>query len=102
MKKKITTSLVALGASVLTFAQNVTLQGAVDQADQILRTNATRIVNLISLVIGLLGVVMLAWQGAKYLKGDGNSNDALMKVAGGMLIIAILLQVIKAVFIGQA
>lgn len=100
MKKKITTTLLAIGASAVTFAQNVTLNGALDQADSILRSNANRFVNVVSLIIGLIGIAMLGWQGAKYLKGDGNSNDALMKIAGGMLIIAILLQVIKAIFIG--
>ena len=63
---------------------------AADDASTILSTThttllslATQIVNVVSIVMGLVGVVMLGINLAKYLKGDPSSNDALMKVGGG-------------------
>lgn len=53
------------------------------------------IFNIVSIVMGLIGAVMLVVSLAKYLKGDPSSNDALMKVGGGLLIAVIILQVIK-------
>lgn len=73
-----------------------------DDASTILSTThttllslATQIVNVVSIVMGLVGVVMLGINLAKYLKGDPSSNDALMKVGGGLLIAVVILQIIK-------
>lgn len=75
---------------------------AADDASTILSTThttllglATQIVNVVSIVMGLVGVVMLGINLAKYLKGDPSSNDALMKVGGGLLIAVVILQIIK-------
>lgn len=99
MKKKIMTAAAAAFVSIASLAQDVTLNSALEATERVLSQNATSIINVISLIIGIVGVAMLAWQGAKYLKGDGNSNDALMKVGSGLLIIAVLLEIIKAVFL---
>ena len=49
--------------------------------------------------MGLVGAVMLGVNLYKYFKGDPSSNDALMKVGGGILIAVILLQVIRVTLI---
>ena len=53
------------------------------------------IVNVVSIVMGLVGIAMLGVNLAKYVKGDPSSNDALMKVGGGLLIAVVILQIIK-------
>lgn len=61
-----------------------------------LKTIGTSLLNVISMVAGIVGLVMLIPNGYKYLKGDPSSNDALMKVGAGLLLIVILMQIIKA------
>lgn len=71
-------------------------------AEQVLSTTqstlkglATSLMNVLSIVLGLVGLVMLIPNGYRYLKGEPTSQDALMKVGAGLLIIVILMQVIK-------
>lgn len=67
-----------------------------------LNSMASLIVNIVSIVMGLVGAVMLAVNLAKYFKGDPSSNDALMKVGGGLLIAVVILQVIRFTFLKGA
>ena len=53
------------------------------------------IVNIVSIVIGLVGIAMLAVNLPKYFKGDPTSNDALIKIGGGLLIAVVILQIIR-------
>lgn len=75
---------------------------AADDASTILSTThstllslSTLIVNVVSIVMGIVGVGMLGVNLAKYLKGDPSSNDALTKVGIGLLIAVVILQIIK-------
>lgn len=77
---------------------NSILNGAAVQ----LNGMAGLIINVVSIVMGLVGAVMLAVNLAKYFKGDPSSNDALMKVGGGLLIAVVLLQVIRMTFLQGA
>lgn len=65
------------------------------QAHDTLFTLSGLIVNLVSLIMGLVGIFMLAVNLYKYFKGDPSSNDALTKVGAGLLIAVIILQVIR-------
>ena len=67
-----------------------------------LNSMAGLIINVVSIVMGLVGAVMLGVNLAKYLKGDPSSTDALMKVGGGLLIAVVLLQVIRVAFLNGA
>ena len=49
-------------------------------------------------ILALIAVVLLAWQGAKYLKGDPQCKDSLLAFGAGLIIIVIFMEVIKAVF----
>lgn len=76
------------------------------QADQILnQTHSTLlslsglIINVISILMGLIGAAMLAVNLVKYFKGDPSSNDALIKVGGGLLIAVVILQIINVTLI---
>ena len=64
-----------------------------------LRDMASLIVNVVSVLMGIIGAVMLAVNLAKYAKGDPSSNDSLMKVGGGLLIATVLLQIIRVIFL---
>lgn len=60
------------------------------------------IINISFLLIGIVGLVMLIPNLMKYLKGDPSSNDALMKVGAGIVIVVIIAQVIRMVFLQGA
>jgi formate-dependent nitrite reductase membrane component NrfD len=60
------------------------------------------IINIAFLIIGIVGLVMLIPNLMKYLKGDPSSNDALMKVGAGIVIVVIIAQVIRMVFLQGA
>lgn len=99
INKKVITTAAVIGACLL--APAVAFADA-SQADQILiETHGTLlglsgvIVNVVSIVMGLIGVAMLAVNLVKYFKGDPSSNDALIKVGGGLLIAVVILQIIK-------
>ena len=49
-------------------------------------------------IIAVAAVVLLVWQGIKYLKGDPQFKDSLLAFGGGLLTIAVFMEVIKAVF----
>lgn len=53
------------------------------------------IVNICSIVLGLIGVASLALAYAKHTKGDPSAADSLSKVGFGLVIVIILIQVIK-------
>ncbi len=63
------------------------------------KQGANLAVNLVSVIIGLVAVIMLAWNYFKRAKGDGQSNDALASWGWGLIIVIIGLQVVKIVFI---
>ncbi len=106
MKKFITRSTVmilgSLASIVSAFAQakdaNTILTGAQTQLTSI----ATNIINLISIIGAIVGVVMLAPNLLKYLKGDPSSNDALIKVGAGLLIFVVILQIIRVTMLPSA
>lgn len=98
-KKQTFLRLALMGACLLVPA---VMFGQASTADQVLtETHSTLlslsglIVNVISIVMGLIGAAMLGVNLAKYFKGDPSSNDALMKVGGGILIAVIILQIIR-------
>ena len=74
---------------------NSILQGASTQLTQM----AGPIINSVSLVLGLVGAVMLGYAFWKHSKGDPSSQDALTKIAGGLLIAVVILQVIRMTFL---
>jgi len=74
---------------------NSILQGASTQLTQM----AGPIINIVSLVLGLVGAVMLGYAFWKHSKGDPSSQDALTKIAGGLLIAVVILQVIRMTFL---
>lgn len=68
---------------------------------QQLNTLAGSIVNIISIIMGLVGAIMLGVNLAKYFKGDPSSNDALTKVGAGLLIATVILQIIRVTYLSS-
>ena len=85
--------LVMAASSSVAFAQDAS--SFLTQAHGEVSGISALIVNIVCVIMGIIGVVMLATNLAKYFKGDPSSNDALMKIGGGMLIAIIILQVIR-------
>lgn len=99
--KKIFSRLITMLLGVLAFSLNA-LAGPGRDASSILDAATTQvgnvtsqIINLVSLVGAVIGVIMLVPNLLKYLRGEPTSQDALMKVGAGLLIFVVVLQVIN-------
>ena len=79
-------------------AQNVTASGALSSADSIVTGIKDLAFHVAAGIIAIVAVFLLVWQGSKYLKGDPQCKDSLLAFGGGLLIIAVFMEVIKAVF----
>lgn len=89
----------ALGYAYDALAQ-ATAEGFINNATSSVKTAARAAINLVSALIGLIGVLMLAWNFMKRAKGDQQSSDALMNWGSSLLFVAIALQAVKY-FIGS-
>lgn len=69
------------------------------QMTNTVKTASTQAINLVSVLVGLIAVIMLAWNYFKRSKGDGQSNDALASWGWGLIIVIIGLQVVRVVFL---
>lgn len=98
MKSPLLRKLLASGASVFltlsAYAQK-DVSAMLSTTQSTLKTIVSPVVNIFSIILGLIGVVMLAPDMAKFMKGEGTSADSLLKHGGGLLIAVILLQIIR-------
>lgn len=83
-----------LVATASAFAQK-DVSSMLSTTQSTLKTIVSPVVNIFSIILGLIGVVMLAPDMAKFMKGEGTSADSLLKHGGGLLIAVILLQIIR-------
>lgn len=88
----------ALLVPAIAFAQNPTASGMLSNVEGELKGLGGTMINVISVIIGLIGIAMIAINLSKYMKGDPSSNDSLIKVGVGLLIAVVLLQVIRVAF----
>ncbi len=72
-----------------------------DSANAQISGAGNTVVNLASILIGIISVVMLIWNFIKRSKNDGQSNDALANWGFGLLFAALGLQVAKFMFFQQ-
>lgn len=73
---------------------------ATDAQDALSKT-LKPVINIVSIIVALIGVVMLIWNFVKRSKSDGQSNDALVSWGVSLIFVFIALQVIKFIFIGN-
>lgn len=95
--KKIISGFAAIAIPVLSFAQT-DANSILNTATSTMKSAGAGVANVVSVLIGLVGIIMLGWNFAKRAKGDQQSNDALMNWGSALLISAIFLQIIKAVY----
>ncbi|MBQ0086725.1 MAG: hypothetical protein KBS72_03455 [Bacteroidales bacterium] len=94
LMRKLTLTCASVFLTLSAYAQkDVTSMLSTTQST--LKTIVTPIINIFSIILGLIGVVMLAPDMAKFMKGEGTSADSLLKHGGGLLIAVILLQIIR-------
>lgn len=105
MKKSIRNAVASAAALLCVQAQTFTASAQFKGASQILDTatqeignTANSLLNLISILVGVVAIVMLVWNYIKKSKGDGGSNDALAGWGFSLIFVAIALQVVKAIF----
>ena len=97
--RKTGSALTATLATIFAQAQgsgtHVNAESILTGAERTLKSLAGPIINVVSIIMGLVGVGMLGVNLYKYFKGDPTSNDALTKIGGGLLVAVIILQVIN-------
>ena len=64
-----------------------------------LKTIVDPVVNIVSIILGLIGFVKLLPIFAKFLKGEPTSADAFLNHGGGFVIAFVLMQLISLVII---
>lgn len=64
-----------------------------------LKTIVDPVVNIVSIILGLIGFVKLLPIFSKYLKGEPTSSDAFLNHGGGFVIAFVIMQLIRLVII---
>ena len=64
-----------------------------------LKTIVDPVVNIVSIILGLIGFVKLLPIFAKFLKGEPTSADAFLNHGGGFVIAFVIIQLIRLVII---
>ena len=64
-----------------------------------LKTIVDPVVNIVSIILGLIGFVKLLPIFSKYLKGEPTSADAFLNHGGGFVIAFVIMQLIRLVII---
>lgn len=98
ISKKFFMVLAAVLAGPMAMAQNDfnTIAG---KAESALKDTLNPLINIVSILVALIGVVMLIWNFVKRSKSDGQSNDALVSWGVSLIFVFVALQVIKAIFL---
>ena len=96
LKKVYLTLILALTPAVEFVASAQDAEIFLNNATSTVKTAAKAAVDLVSAIIGLVGILMLAWNFYKRAKGDQQSNDALMGWGAALIVAVIFLQIIKA------
>lgn len=91
-------ALVFVGVQQLFAAKTVDASGLLSTTETQITGIGTMLTNVVSALIGIIGIVMLAWNFYKRAKGDQQSNDALMGWGSALLFAALGLQIIKFAF----
>jgi hypothetical protein len=91
-------ALLTLSAG-MALAQNQDASSMLTQASSTIKTAASPLLNLVSIIIGMVGVIMLVPTFVKYAKGEPTSADAFLKHGGGLVIAFVLLQLIRLIFL---
>jgi len=75
------------------------LSGALTNLSTTLESNVNQIITIVQYIIGIVVLVMLITGAVKYFKNDPSSGETFMKIGGGLVILIVLFQLIKAWFL---
>lgn len=94
-------ALLAIGAiaALPARADFTTAEAAFSRVSSGLKTTVTSIINVVSIILAVVGVVMLAWTYYRRTKGDGQSNDAMAGWLIAMVFVILGIQIIKLLFL---
>ena len=67
--------------------------------DSIIKTIVDPVMNIVSVVLGLIGFVKLLPIFSKFIKGEPTSADAFLNHGGGFIIAVVIMQLIRLVII---
>ena len=97
---KLLVSAAALAMADAAFAQSggkeFNFNTMATQAQSELKNVIDPIINIVSYLVLLVGVVMLVWNFIKRSKNDGQGNDALVSWGFSLVFVFVAIQVIKA------
>lgn len=93
---KLLVSAASLAMADAAFAQEFNFNSMATQASKSLREVIDPIINIVSYLVLLVGVVMLVWNFIKRSKNDGQGNDALVSWGFSLVFVFVAIQVIKA------
>lgn len=100
--KKLNKLFVAAAASLMAapaFAQYKGFTEMASSAEGVFRDALIPIINIASIVIGVVAVIMLIWNYIKRSKADGQGNDALASWGFSLIFAILALQIVKIVFL---
>ena len=97
--KKIAASVAASMAAAPAFAQYKGFTEMASSAEGVFRDALIPIINIASIVIGVVAVIMLIWNYIKRSKGDGQGNDAMASWGFSLIFAILALQIVKIVFL---
>lgn len=63
------------------------------------KNNVDPLVNIATMVIGIAAIITLAYCIFKFFRGDQQSQDLFIKVGGGAFVVAVLVYVIRQVYL---
>lgn len=97
--KRFSTVLMVAALLIIPVAAFAQTDINLNQATSTLRTFATQLMTAVQIIIGIVGTIMIAWVLYKRMKGDQQSNDALMGWLVALAIGILALQLIKVLFL---
>ena len=97
--RRVAAALSALIVPLVASAQSQDAGSMLTQASSTLKTYASPLLSVVSVILGLVGVIMLVPTFVKYAKGEPTSADAFLKHGGGLVIVFVLLQLIRLIFL---
>lgn len=92
-----TSSFISFLIPILASAQTKDAAAILNTATTSLKSIGSPLINIVSVIIGLIGIVMLVPCFARYLRNEPGAGEAFVKHAGGYLIAIILLKVFRMV-----
>ena len=89
--------LAAMTPAVTAGAQVKDVSTMLSSSGTALTSIADPLLNVLSIIVGMIGAVMVIPTVAKYIKGEPTSADAFVKLGGGLIVAFVILQIIRLI-----